>query len=603
MVAQSKYPTAYWGEWAHVIIQALDLREKAKGEFHGACPSCGTNTPKEPDRFWISELNGEVKVHCRQCNGFSEIQERLRDMGLWPQINERPYDPNNNVTPFKPAQDMSDTTQPYHIKKGINLYNARCVDGVVEYDIYDSDGQVIGKQRIHPDGSKRFTKGMEKEGAFGHVGGPLDGKVYITEGYADACSVHESTGRPVIVGLDANNVPKVVKAIKERLPSVTLILAADNDKAGLKAIEQSGIPAITPEQDGWDFNDLHQAFGTEAVLDRLNLAKIPKPLWSRIGELELREAEWLIDGMLEKHALVCGFGAPAAGKTFVMVDVALSVATGKKYHGMDVDQGTVFYIAGEGHNGFVRRCLAWSKFNDTDIKDAPFFKSNRAIVMNDEKAVEVMFATIEQLSEQFGKPKLVVIDTLARSMGGDENSTKDMNTFVQAVDRIKDEYSCTVLVAHHTGHGTKERGRGSSAWLGALDAEFSVTKVGENDTHVKFTKMKDAKEPEPMAFIKHDVELMTTTLKPVSSIALEKVPFAERQASTPDEIVTEAIKEIVDLTGDKWVQQAALKLEISVSKGVTQKTVHNWIAGMVAGNKLDKKIDDKNQSKQWVALP
>jgi len=106
-----------------------------------------------------------------------------------------------------------------------------------------------------------------------------------------------------------------------------------------------------------------------------------------------------------------------------------------------------------------------------------------------------------------------------------------------------------------------------------------------------------------MEFIKHDVELMTNTLKPVSSIALEKIPFAERQASTPEEIITEAIKEIVELTGDKWVQQAALKQEISVSKGVTQKTVHNWIAGMVAGNKLDKKIDDKNQSKQWVALP
>ena len=65
----------------------------------------------------------------------------------------------------------------------------------------------------------------------------------------------------------------------------------------------------------------------------------------------------------------------------------------------------------------------------------------------------------------------------------------------------------------------------------------------------------------------------------------------------------EKVKEMATHIGNKWVEQAALKLEIAVSNGVSQKTAHNWITGMVIGNKLDKKIDDKNHKKQWVALP
>ena len=597
METKSKYPTAYWVEWGQKIITDLQLKQTVKGEYHGSCVNCGGK-----DRFWIKDYDGKVSVHCRQCNDYQAIQSALKAMHLWPQDETNDYD-FHNIKPFKPVKQLVDPSQPYHIRKGIKLYNAVLDNGDVQYKIYNVDGDWVGSQTISPSGKKEFSTGMKIDGVFGWMGDNLEGLVYITEGYADACSVHESTSRPVINGLNSGNIPKVVKAVKDKYPNLTLVLAGDNDAAGLKCAEKAGIPFVVPEEDGFDFNDLHQAKGVKAVAERLKQVKLPKPLWSKIGDLELKEPEWIIDGILEKNALVCGFGAPAAGKTFVMVDMALCVASGTQYHGRDVDGGTVFYIAGEGHNGFVRRCKAWAKHNDTPIDDIPFFKSNRSVVMNDEKTVEQMFNTIKQLSEEFGQPKLVVIDTLNRSMGGDENSTKDMSMFIQSVDKIADEFACTVLVAHHTGHGTKDRARGSSAWLGALDAEFQVQKVGEFDTHIKFTKMKDAPEPKPLAFIKHQVELMTKSMKSVTSLALESVPYNEATKDDPEEIVMETVQHIAEHSGEKWVDQAALKLEIAISKGVTKKTVHNWIAGMVAGNKLSKRIDEKNQSKQWVAIP
>ena len=110
-------------------------------------------------------------------------------------------------------------------------------------------------------------------------------------------------------------------------------------------------------------------------------------------------------------------------------------------------------------------------------------------------------SVVDSMVEEHGEPALIVIDTLARAMGAaDENSTQQMGAMIRAVDDMRDDYSCTVLAVHHTGHGNKDRARGSSALLGAVDCEFMVEKWGDDQiakVEVKWTKMKDAMIPEP----------------------------------------------------------------------------------------------------------
>ena len=72
-----KFKPAYWDEWSHKIISGLGLKQLAKGEWHGACPNCGGT-----DRFWIKDHNGEVKVHCRQCDDFAAITKDLDGRGM-----------------------------------------------------------------------------------------------------------------------------------------------------------------------------------------------------------------------------------------------------------------------------------------------------------------------------------------------------------------------------------------------------------------------------------------------------------------------------------------------------------------------------------------
>ena len=244
-----------------------------------------------------------------------------------------------------------------------------------------------------------------------------------------------------------------------------------------------------------------------------------------VAALEYRAPEFVIDGLIETETLGLVFGDPGCGKSFLAVDIALSVASGTPFHGRDVKQGPVFFIAGEGHNGLARRFAAWSKDRGVDLEKVPLFKSTRSAQFLDGPSADAMAECVEDLANAHGQPRLIIIDTLARNFGaGDENSTQDMSNFVTAMDDLQERFpKCTVLIVHHSGHGEKSRARGAMALKGALDLEYRVEK---NDAVIKLinTKMKDAEEPPDQFF-----ELVGVDLDRDASSAVLKAAEAPDQ--------------------------------------------------------------------------
>jgi hypothetical protein len=301
-----KYKPAFWSEYGDKIINEFSLKLTSKGEYHGACPCCGGT-----DRFWIKEVAGEVKVHCRQCNDFPEITKILRSMGLWPAIVEgAPAVPVGNL------HDFEDHT-PYHVRKGVGLGRAALEGNNVVIPIYGPNGKLVGTQTITPRGDKRFTAGMAKEGAFGVVGGAIEGVCYIAEGWATAASVSASTGRPAIFALDAGNLPKVAAVLKEIRPDAQLIVAADNDEPGIKAAEATGLPWATPKRAGDDWNDVMLNLGQLAVAAGLKRAIVPThplAMWQSSSLESTKAPEFVIDGVISAGAVLLA-GGWGAGKT------------------------------------------------------------------------------------------------------------------------------------------------------------------------------------------------------------------------------------------------------------------------------------------------
>lgn len=208
---------------------------------------------------------------------------------------------------------------------------------------------------------------------------------------------------------------------------------------------------------------------------------------------------WLIDGIIPMGGVVGLYGPPGTYKTFIAMDMALSVATGTPWQGHDSKKGFVAYIAAEGGTGITIRIAAWHKARAIDESRATIGWLTEPLPIYAES--EDLSDVIDRVSKELDyTPTLIVIDTLARSFDGDENQQEDMGRFIGGVDRLRKEFGSTVLVVHHT-RLDGQRERGNTAFRGAADTMLAVS---SGDTHgdIRLTcsKQKDAEEFTELAF-------------------------------------------------------------------------------------------------------
>ncbi len=224
------------------------------------------------------------------------------------------------------------------------------------------------------------------------------------------------------------------------------------------------------------------------------------PLLRHVRELLTNPpaVRWLIRGIIEADTLALLYGQPGAGKSFIALSMAASIACGSDWYDHRVTQGPAVYILGEGGGGVSRRLRAWQNSNpDARLQDAPLYVSSRMVPLGEAEAVQEIAAAIEESGA--GKPSSVWIDTLARAAAGlDENSSRDMGELVRACDAIRERYGCAVILVHHAGHN-QDRARGSSAIKAALDTEISATKDGPVIT-LQSTKSKEGEPFKPLTF-------------------------------------------------------------------------------------------------------
>jgi hypothetical protein len=219
-----------------------------------------------------------------------------------------------------------------------------------------------------------------------------------------------------------------------------------------------------------------------------------------IADLEtLEPLSWLVDGALPAGGFLGLYGPSGGLKSFVAIDIALHIATGQDWHGKQVSQGPVVYVAGEGRRGLAKRVLGWRAHHQ--INPLAFHLIAYPVAVTTTELDELV-ATIGDMPI---KPVLVVLDTLARTFGpGDENSQQDMSAYVRACDRLAEITGSAVMIVHHTGKDENRGLRGSNALLGALDTNIFVKRSGrkvELINEAPHGKQKDADEFETVLLV------------------------------------------------------------------------------------------------------
>lgn len=166
---------------------------------------------------------------------------------------------------------------PYLILKGIsptglNLRQHPSNSSLV-VPMFDPAGELVNLQFINQDGAKRFQPGGRTTGCYTLVGADNGQGRIFAEGFADAYTVNQATGKQAVVAFTAGNLTHVT----ETLAREGDMIAADNDNrvkpsdrfgkplrtygTGHKAAMATGLPFYLPPIPGTDFSDI----GTEAA--------------------------------------------------------------------------------------------------------------------------------------------------------------------------------------------------------------------------------------------------------------------------------------------------------------------------------------------------
>ncbi|QCW84952.1 AAA family ATPase [Methylotuvimicrobium buryatense] len=286
---------------------------------------------------------------------------------------------------------------------------------------------------------------------------------------------------------------------------------------------------------------------------QIEIDEPPKFKLHRASKLtsEPKPLDWAVKGYIERASINLLFGPPASGKSLIALDWSFCVAAGIAWNGQKVKQAPVVIIAGEGFAGLARRLKALESKYGMNTPEQLFISEQPGNFADAQNAAWVA----ESIKAICPNPGLVVIDTMHRNMVGDENSAKDIGQLVSNLDNHIKPLGCAVLIVHHSGHGEKDRGRGSSAIRAAMDAEYSAVKLDEYVV-LSCNKAKDFEPPKPIKFCFNVVPLdwRDEEGEPLTSAYLNfdgeaKPELKKRKLSARDDAVLTALSEAIDKHG------------------------------------------------------
>lgn len=208
----------------------------------------------------------------------------------------------------------------------------------------------------------------------------------------------------------------------------------------------------------------------------------------------------LVDGLLLENSLAMLFSAPGVGKSFLALDLALSIASGQEqFIGLPLRaSGPVVYVIGEGGGRFKLRLMAWKQKHKI-IDPLPFHWTKGPIDLLDGDEVKTFITEMKALG-----PKLIVIDTLSRCIAGhDENNQQYMSSAIENCEDMRLATGATVMLLHHV-NATGERERGSTVFKGAIDTQLRLAPRGKTKGALKLvtSKQKDLEEADDIALLR-----------------------------------------------------------------------------------------------------
>jgi hypothetical protein len=164
------------------------------------------------------------------------------------------------------------------------------------------------------------------------------------------------------------------------------------------------------------------------------------------------------------------------------------------------------------------------------------------------------------------QPTLLILDTQARvTVGAEENSSRDMGQFVDALDELRSHSGACILVVHHEPRNG-ENLRGSTALEGAATTIIRVSKDG-NVVELTNPKQKDTLAQPPLLL----------ALAPIAGSAV-----LSHEAVGIGSFTTESEHHVLTVLRDSFGNRGATKTELREAANQAKSTWYRSINALVS---------------------
>jgi len=202
---------------------------------------------------------------------------------------------------------------------------------------------------------------------------------------------------------------------------------------------------------------------------------LPTLDWHEVWANETEE-EWIVEPLLARRRLVALYSAPKVGKSLLMLEIAAHIAAGRQVLGSTPPEPirTLYVDFENDPRGDVRERLQDMGFTPDDLENLCYLSFPNLGKLDTQRGADELLAAITHYGCE-----VVVIDTVSRSIEGDENENDTWLSFYRHTGLRLKRAEVALIRLDHSGKDEKKGQRGGSAKSGDVDAVWRLSKVNE----------------------------------------------------------------------------------------------------------------------------
>jgi AAA domain len=205
----------------------------------------------------------------------------------------------------------------------------------------------------------------------------------------------------------------------------------------------------------------------------------------RVGEIPSQEnaQRWLVEGLWGASSVGVIGGAPKCAKTWLGLDMALSVATGTACLGKYAvpEPGPVLVYLAEDALPVVReRVAGMARHRGLDLVPIAMHVITASVLRLDRGPDRArLWETTKRL-----RPRLLVLDPLVRLHGIDENNAGEVAALLAYFRSLQRQFDLSVLLVHHT----RKNAVGGAAAGQGLRGSGDIHAFGDSNLYLRRSK-------------------------------------------------------------------------------------------------------------------